>query len=296
MKSSGVKLSYFTVGLLLSAVGLVSFLVSLWLVFPYGDVERRLESELAKRGIEAQVTGLGPRTPLSYSIKNIRLVKAMDKELNLDLKDTVVWLGLGGIFGGKVGLSIESNLYGGQISAEVVVPAPEEVSLGWKGLNLEPLVASFWEDGYPVSGKATGQAKLQLPFESLAKADATADLDVTGLSVGPIRVVGLAFDPISLGDGKIRTAAEKGRIRVFETRFTGGDVALGLDGNISAGASLARSPLEATLDIKPSEKAERDLLIPLTLIASYKNKDGSYTLKLRGTPASPYLQPVSGSN
>lgn len=291
MKPAAAKKSSFFRFLGYAALALVVFLFGLWIFFPYGEVERRAEAELSKKGIEAEITGLGPRTPLSYKIKSVHVTRAMGKETNLTVSDAVVGLSLGPILDGRVGLTVTGTFMGGEISADAVVPAPEKVNVSWKEMEIAPLTSLFSEKEIPVGGKMAGTATVVLPYEGPAKLDATVDTEVTGASFGPYSALGFAINPIGLGSGRIRAEAVKGRVRIFDTAFTGGDIAVHADGSVQLAQALASSRIEASAELKPSKQFENDYFMILSLLAPYKNQSGGFNLNIGGTVGSPTVRP-----
>lgn len=291
MKPAGAKKSSFLKFVGYAALALVVFLLGLWIFFPYGEVARRAEAELAKKGIEAEINGLGPRTPLSYKIKSVHVTRAMGKETNLTVTDAVVGLSLGPVLDGRVGVTVTGTFMGGEVSAEAVVPAPDKVNVTWKAMEIAPLAALFSEKEIPVGGKTAGTATVSLPWEGLSRMDAAVDAEVQSASFGPYNALGFAINPIGLGSGRIRAEAVKGRVRVFDTSLSGGDLGVTADGAVQFAPVVATSRIEATAELKPSKQFESDYFMVLGLLAPYKNQSGGFNLSIGGTVGSPTVRP-----
>ena len=269
------------------ALALVVFLLSAWLLFPYGEVEKRLVTELGKRGIDAEISGLGPRTPFSYSIKALRVTRVMGKDVDLRAEEALVEISPGKLLGGRADVALSAKFMGGTVKAEATVPAPDHVDLGWNGLDILALTKAFYDKEIQLSGKATGNGVLTLPYDSLPKLSAVVSMELTNVVAGPFKVAGFQIDPINLGSGKFKAEAVEGKVKVHDTQLSGGDFGVGLEGTLALTMPLGRSPMDALLSIKPSSKAEKDFFMALSLLTSFKQGDGSFGLRLGGTPSAP---------
>ena len=276
----------FTV-LALMLFGLAVFMGAFWFLLPYKDFERRIEVELAKRGIEAEVVGLSPRTPFHYVIDKVHVGAMYGSPVDITLTDNKISLSLSGIFSGKLGVKADAGIFGGRLEVSTVVPSPESLSFSWKDLDVAPLGETFWENGYPLKGRTTGSGAVAMPYEALNKADMNMEADLKDLAVGPIKVLALKFEPVTFGQGRLRASIKGGKLRLYDLKFSGGDVDLSGEASVTIATPFKRSPLEAAVDFRPSPKTARDLYIPLAVLAPYKGADGSYNLKLRGTLGSP---------
>lgn len=273
-----------TLGLTLLAV--VVFLLSIWLLFPYDAVERRVNQELAARSIDAEITGLGPRTPFSYKIKTIRVTKLMGKEANLRLNDAIVYVKPSMLLDGIIGLNVTGEIFGGTVKADLIAPKPESIDLAWENISLADIMPLVSEKEIPLVGKTTGSGVLLLPFD-LMKLDARVDATISDFTVGQVNAMGFALGPIALGNGRVRADADKGRVRISEATLRDGDIDVTGDGAITLTTPFGRSPLEGTVRIKPTPKAEGEYFIAFSMLSQFKQPDGSYLMKLSGTPSTP---------
>lgn len=291
MGGSGPKKSVFVKVVGYAALAFVVFLLGLWLLFPYDQVARRGEAELAKRGIEAEITGLGPRTPLSYNLKSLKISRAMGKEVNILVTDAVIRLSLGSIFDGRVGVEFDGGFMGGRVVASAIVPAPERVNLAWREMEIAPVANLFSEKEVPINGRTEGTATVELPYDGYARLDATVDANVANLTFGPYTVMGFTTNPIGLGSGKVRAEVQKGKARIYDTRLTGGDISSSLDGTVQMLPVFAQSKLELTADLKASPEFEKEYFMILSLLSPYKNSSGSFNVSIGGTAGSPTVRP-----
>lgn len=279
-------LRYFGIFLL----GVVVFLVSFWLLFPYAEVERRAVTELGKRGVDAEITGISPRTPLSYRIDSIRLYRAYGKDLDLRFTDTIVDLSIGDILNERIGLAIDTGFLGGKIKANLTVPSPDKLQLSWDSIDLSRVAPLLPDAGTEIRGKATGDGTVYLPFTSVTSLDGSITTSLSDVTVGPIRVMGFQIEPISIGTGKLRAEAQKGRVKVYDTAFSGGDIGVNLDGTITLLAPVTRSPMEAAVTLAPTQNALNQFNFAFSMLNEFKSGDGSYKMNIGGTPAAPSVR------
>jgi type II secretion system protein N len=271
-------------------LALVVFVLSLWWIFPYDEAARGLEAKLAARGLEVKIEHLHPGFLLTLDADSIHVSRWQDEPLDITLGPTSVSPLLSPLFSGKLGVSVETQSFGGIGNARVELPNPQSVDIQWKDLDLSKILPVVAPQIPSPQGRSDGSITLGMPATNLTRLRGTMNAEFRQLAFGPGAIGGFPAPHIALGSGPVQMEALNGRIRVTNTKFSGGDLDISLDGNMILAAPVQRSALDATVTLRPSAKSEGELGLLFGLLAPTKSPDGSFTAKLKGTLSSPYVQ------
>lgn len=265
------------------------FFVALWLLLPYDDMARGVENRLAAAGIEARLKRLHPITPLTLGVDAVEITRWNGQPFPLTLGPTTASLRLGPILEGKIGISVESESFGGTLGGQTVFPNPETVEATWRGVDLAQLLPLLTDKLPDPKGVSDGKASFSFPMMPYSRLKGTLDAELRQLSVGPGTVSGFPMPVVALGSGPLHLEAQNGRLRVLDTKLTGGDLDINVDGNLLLANPVLRSTVDATITLRPSGKAEGALGMFFGLLAPNKAPDGTYPLKIKGLLASPTI-------
>ncbi len=275
--------------LAIALAALVIFAVSLWLTFPFDKIESRAEAELAKKGIVADLKNLRPGLFLGLGAESLVISQYGETPLSLTISPLRISARLGPLLSGKFVFDIEGKTLGGSFSA--VFPLGE----GEAGASFKELNTTILSDDNPdllpiMEGKVSGSVATSMPLARMGELTAKADLEISGLSVGPGQVGFISINQIILGSGRISVNSTGGKADLEEFFLTGGDLEMKGSGTAQLAEPIKATAVDMTLNIKPSSPAVvAKLPLLFAFIAPNKNPDGSYTAKLKGAFASPRL-------
>ncbi len=268
---------------------LVVFVTTIYLRFPYTQVVRQtLRRHPLPGGVTVQFASLSP-SGLGLAGCDL-VVRQGDRELLRAPRFRVG--GLVRSLSGTPHLKTTLDIFGGQL--RVAVAAADggryEVELEGDGLGVGPLLALV-HDGL---GETTGRVDTHLTYAGVPArwTQGKGEGEVRG---GPgqltgITLLGQALPAIPYEKLTGHLTLDKGVARLEKWSLTGPGLAATLDGRVHLRPQLSGSILDLTCQVQLPKAVTAEMADLLDLAAQYRQRDGSYKVRLRGTVAQPRLR------
>ena len=241
-------------------------------------------------GIEVSLGTIEPLSPLSYEVRGARLLSIGNTPLELPLGVTVVSIPAGELLYGNLVAKIDSASFGGKLAGEVVFAEKTMADVAWRDVDLSYASKLLEGNDLALKGSSNGWSKVALDGKNFKSLKASVDMTLASVSAGPGKVNGFSIPNFNFGSGLVKLELSKGRLRVVESKLSGGDMGITLNGSAALAFPLPRSALDMNFTLAPNPGIEKELGLVFGMLASYKKKDGIYSARLRGTMAAPYLQ------
>lgn len=271
-------------------LAVVVFCWTLWASLPYDDLARSLERELAAKGIGVKIGMIEPLSLLSYEVRGIRLLSVGNTPVELPLGVTVVSVPVGELLSGNLVAKIDSASFGGKLVGEVTFADRVLATMAWRDVDLS--YASSVLEGFDLAlkGSSYGQGKFSLDPRDIKTLEVSVETTLAAVSAGPGSVSGFSISKFDVGGGPLKLELSKGRLRIIDSKLSGGDVDITLSGSAALTFPLRRTALDVNFTLEPKPAVEKEMGLVFGMLAGYKKQDGIYSARLRGTMASPYLQ------
>ena len=303
-----------------AGLGLITFIVTLYAVFPY---ERAKEAAIRMASknldVDVEIGSAGPAFGLAVMFRDIRVRTrpATGKPVRFTIESARFSPSLLAVFTSSFPYSLSMEAMGGKINLD------QSGAPGKKGgfrteLEVRDVAASEIPGlkeaiNLPLTGKVNLEAKIASETGRFADANGHLTLSCTGLAAGdgktqlkipsvPMLAAGLTLPRIRIGDLGGRVAIEKGtaKLQGVESKSPDGEVAL--EGEIALHDPLPATTLNLYLRFKLSDaimKKEVALQLLPAAAAPGKRPDGSYGVRFGGrfgqmtppvfTPTSPFV-------
>lgn len=278
---------------------LVSFVVCLYLTFPWGAVKERVLQQ-ASRSSGALITArsLEPSWLTGVHAEGVEIaLPGADEPLALERLDAraSVLSFLSGGYGGSFRLPMAQ----GQIEADVAGSgASVDVEAEARGVELALVPGLRSASGLALAGTLNLDADVALGLERPEESQGTIELSATELETLKGGKVGSFPVPeLALGNLAWTLPVEDGKVLVRNQRLSGPTVDLVLDGEVVLARPLSRSLVNLTVRFKPTPTfLDQEPMIGALLrnIDRYKGPDGFYTYQMSGTVKRPRLTPRRG--
>jgi type II secretion system protein N len=143
------------------------------------------------------------------------------------------------------------------------------------------------------SGTLNGTGSFSGDFTVPNTLDGETHIDVSKLVIDQQTLAGFALPRMSISEGKIEVATEKGKLVFKNVKLgkTGDDVRATLTGDMVLGKSWDTSLLNAKVNFGLSENVTKALVLVDALLAPGKQPDGTYTYTLGGMLSGPNATP-----
>ncbi len=174
-----------------------------------------------------------------------------------------------------------------------------ETRLNIEKLNLDKIPEIFKSTG--ITGIVKNlNINISLPESKASKSN--GDFNITGdflsidLSPFPIANYLKGLDKINIGPASIKVNIDNGNLKILKLLLgqKGSDIELEINGDINLKDRMKDSKINLVLDLKnPKKKLLRIIENPLIkgFIPFYRNKNGKYSIKLKGSLKNPQIKP-----
>lgn len=272
-----------------AAFTLAIFLISLWQVFPYGELARRAEERLRQADVAVRIEGLGPGAFPGLAARRVRLELDQPGGTSLAFQDVRARIPLLGLARGRGVLEFQARTLGGTVrgSAELTGDRAAAVSVQGVDLGQIPLPEPVGE--LALSGTLTAQLDLTLDRQAPEQSSGRLESTLRGVKIEAGKVRGIPVPAVNLGDGRVRASSEAGKLEVETLTFENGDMGVEFSGSVLLRADTSRSLVNGLLSLRPNEKASQDLALLFAVFPGPRASDGRYTARVRGSLASPRL-------
>lgn len=271
------------------------FLIGLYLTFPW-DVAKDRILALGERqtGMQLEARSLEPSWITGVEIEGLEITPPGKTPLLLDRVNARVHLLP--LLTGKFGMSINLPIGKGEIDADVVSSDDTfdlEAKIDAVQVDLVPILLEA--SGLPLEGRIDLEADLVIGKKDPKLTEGRIMLKTTDFKIDKGGKLGMVPVPaLELGNLTLEVPVKEGRAEFKNTRLPGTDLEISLDGTISPQYPLAKSSMNLTLGLKPTEKllAADPFLRPiLNNFQSAKDADGFYGISMVGSLQHPRIQP-----
>jgi type II secretion system protein N len=271
----------------------VAFLVALRYTLPYAEFAQSMESRLRAQGLRAKIEGLGPGSLLGVRADRVTIGYEASAERKAEFRDVQVKLSVPNLLRFRLRATLEASAFGGSIDAQWPLLTGNEVSVEWADVDLRrvpfpPNIAAVGLRGF-----AAGKAEARKVQNGSAWSAGFADAGIRDTRFGPGNVGGFPLPTLSLGTGRLRLFLRDGKLLVETFRFEGGNLRADLSGTIGLDASFPNNPVEGVLSLNPDERAAADLGMFLAFFPGGRGPDGTYSGRISGSLAYPFLSPMA---
>jgi type II secretion system protein N len=274
------------------ALAVLSFLLFLFVTFPYETVARRIQAEAQRAGADLSIGSIGGHGFFGVRARDVRLRPASSgpepaPELRFDRVD--VSPDLFALLLRRTSFGFRLEAYGGSarghaaLSNDPKLPGLQSLRLASTDLDLHALPLK------ELTGvDASGRASLQMDVSSLQPAETAAgSLSLTGrqIAVTGGNVSGFTVPRAALGDVEVAATIDRGIARLDRAQARGGDVELDADGTVRLRALLALSQADLHVRLRPTDRwLNENAFIKgaLGLVQNARQPDGSYVFSFGG--------------
>lgn len=260
----------------------ITFLAGFLLALPVPVIRQKIIDSFRAYQVSAEIRELS-LSPL-LALRGEGLALSMDKtapaQLTIDsFRGRPLWLSL---LSTTPGAKVEATLLGGDLSAELYRGGRLDAQARSLRLNLPLGEGTATLTGVLSSGKlqresgaASGTSSLSLAF---------TDLQLQSPLLGPP-----GSRPLALGTLNIEARGRGQAFNITRLESRGGDLVISGSGNLLFGRTMAGSPLNLTLNLRPASGLSASLKGLLEVLLP-RSGDGSYQLIVGGSLARPSVQ------
>jgi len=275
------------VAYLLLFVAVFGFTV--YLRFPYAEVVRfTLARTPLPAGVRVEFASLSP-SGLGLSGRQL-VVHQGDRDLLRASRFRVG--GLVRSLSGNPHLNTTLDIFGGRLRMAVVAAdgGRYEVEADGDQLGLGPLLALV-RDGF---GEISGKVDTHITYAGVparwVQGKGEGKIDGGPGKLAGLTLLGQALPAIPYDELTGRLTLDKGIARLEKWSLTGPGLRATIDGRVHLRPQLASSILDLTCEIQLPEPVTTQMADLLDLAAQYRQRDGSYKIRLRGSIGQPRLR------
>lgn len=275
-----------------------SFVVGLYLTFPWSVAEERL-LHLASRGSYVVTSeSMSPSGPTSFRFRNVSITHKSHPDIPFVVDELWVRAHILPLIRKGFGVSVEAKLAKGELSA-VVKQSTDELRIEAEAeklqLDFAPILGAVL--GVPMAGTLSLEADLSLARIKGGKSTGHVAIETKGLTIEKGAKLGMFPLPmnVEVGDLKLDLPLQDGKVTLPNTDIKGTDLEAKLEGTINVEVPLETTNLNATVGLMPTQKflAANQLIGPLlNNFSAYKSGDGFYRMALKGNILRPIVSPV----
>jgi type II secretion system protein N len=285
-----------------AAFGLLVFLVSLVLSFPYGRIKEQIVAIASTQGIDLNVGAVGPAFGLGLRLKDVEVRTRSEpgkRPTRVEIPSATVGLSLLAQMRGELAIDLSLDALDGEIDAEirhrkersVVKLQSERISLaalpGVKDAINLPLGGQIdlaMDMRFPRSRNAEAAGFLDWKCRVCVIGDGKEKLKIAG---NPLLAEGLSLPRVRLGDfaGKITFEKGLGRLQGVKARSPDGEVQI--EGEVRLADPVSQSYLDLYVRFKFSDallKSSDKLQLMMQITEPMgKRPDGFYGFRISGS-------------
>lgn len=273
-----------------------SFIVGLYLTFPWDVAKDRILALAEKNtGMQFKAASLEPSWITGVEIHGLEIT-GKDKATPITLEEVTARIHVLPLITGKQGFSVAMPLGNGEIDADIVL-SEELVDVEAKiaGVELDRVPFILEWTGLPLIGKIDLDVDVVLAKKDPKFTEGKLSLKTTDFKIEKGGKIGMIPVPnLDLGNVSLEVPITEGKAEFKNTRLAGTDLEIALDGTLNPMFPIAKSTMNMTLGLKPTEKllSADPLLRPiLKNFESAKDAEGFYGISMIGSVQHPRIQP-----
>lgn len=283
-------------------IGLFSFILFLYLTFPFDVLKDRLLDSVEKGlkgGYEITVNSVSPRLIAGVTLKGVKIIERGEGE------SVPMWeadkiklnVSLFSLMFGSTKIKFDVISGGGSVAGKLTLDkARVQVGVELDEFNLGTFVYLASKYGINLKSKIDGDADLNIDSSQVIRSSGTVNIQPNSIKFMASKFKAGAMGDIDLpemviGGGKSLISAEinKGAIKINSFKLEEGDLNIDLAGSVylSSKASNYRLNLSGTFGF--SEKVGQALPF-LFIIEKQKNESGTFPLTIAGRLSKPQIK------
>ncbi len=278
-------------GICFILLGILLFLLFLYLGFPFETLKRRIIWELeAKTPFQYEIQDLHPHLLSGLAFKNVVISVAVDsKKLRvLTIERCRITLYPIPLVWGKVSLRLWGEVLGGILEGDFFRRGKQgELTLSAKDVNLQHVHILREITDVEVGGVLEGKGRVAVKEGNISEQSGSVEFVVNEAIVSKLPLPGIA--PLRVGRIQGSVDLKLGRVIIKRLTFSGGDLDGQMVGNILLNFPVSESRVNLRITIKPSAKFESRYRLFLSLLGQEGRTGDPYTFSLRGTVRDPRL-------
>jgi hypothetical protein len=300
------------------AIFFVSFLLFLYLSFPYGVLKEAISSQLqVATGVTVRMESFGPAFPFGFSGQGVEIYKGQSSRVkfrhvsaklsilqllmfrlgvNLDVEDEQggelevgVGFGLVDIVTGRIGMpsyaSMTANKF--QLQSLTDFAIQSAVAAGVGGPIAGQLLAKLG-----IKGKLNGKVNLSLNGKNIAQSSGDLKINFTDALL-VLSDPSLNFPDQAFKMAQLTASLASGTLNIDPTtRFMTEELEMGVDGKVVLRAQTANSDLSLKAFVRLKGLLGEQYGPIIDAFSNGMGKNGSVSLQIAGTLAAPQMNPI----
>jgi type II secretion system protein N len=287
----------------MGAFGVVVFLVSLMLAFPYEKVRDQIVAIAAAQNLDVQVGSTGPTFGFGVVLEDVTVRTRPEpgkRPSVIPVERARIDVSPLAQLRGEFAYSLEIQAFDGHIDTdEHAEKTGSHSKIATREINLAQLPGVKQAINLPLAGRLTLSLDLTKPNHRNGEASGHLSWLCAGCGIGdgkeklkiasdPMLAQGLSFPRVTLGDfaGKVQFQKGVGRLQGVHSRSPDGE--LFIDGEVRLADPIGYSYLNLYVRFKLSEallRRAQNLQLLLQLADAGKRSDGFYGFRLSGSLA-----------
>ena len=284
--------------------GIIVFRVALGIHFPTDAIKNRAAVEISKStndSMQLKIGDLGLTSLIGLQASDSILYtknNAGESVPSFALDQLSVVISPFQALVGALGLSIDANLLGGNIVADIsgdsFQPKKMDVTTDITALDLSLLPINSDSFEAELQGKLTTHVEGSFPQEKPHKnSEGRFTLSVDGLAISGAKASGIELPALDFSEVTIAGLFKNGKLEITDANIISESIGLGIEGDIILAKVWSRSRLRLTLELKlGSEFSLIAKMLPQLKNNKVGEEDGQgiYKLNVIGTIKSPRIK------
>lgn len=286
----------------MAAFGLLVFLISFVLSFPYDRVKEQIVAIAATQDLDVEVGEAGPMFGIGLALADVQVATRPElgkKPTRLLIPSAKIGVSPLAQMRGELAYSVAVEALDGEIEADVRSSKERgTVKVDTKGISLAELPGIKEMINLPLSGRIDLGMDMLFPSNRNAEAKGALDWKCTACVVGdgkeklkipgnPLMAEGISLPRIRLGDFAGKIAFEKGVGKLQGVQSRSPDAEVKIDGEVRLADPVGNSYLDLYVQFKFSDallkNADKLKLLMQITESMGKRTDGFYAFRITGS-------------
>ncbi len=288
IQMKGKKAFHIVISILL---GILLFILFLYIGFPYDTLKRRIIEELeVKTPFLYEIEEVRPYLLSGLTFKNVLIYASVGSERVkvLGVERFRVTVSLLPLLWKKTSLRLSGKVLGGTVEGGISKRGGQgELTLLERDVKLQKIHILRDVLGVEMAGILNGKTIFTLGGGGISKQSGTAEFTIGEAMLSRLPLPGIA--PLRVGRIQGSIELKQGTIIINDLDFTGGDLNGKVLGNILLNTHFYQSRLDLRITIKPSAEFVTRYRAILSLLGRQGQTEELYAFSLRGTLLQPHL-------
>jgi len=283
-------------------IGIVSFVIFLYLTFPFDVIKDRLLAEIEKSSkgqYEVTVATVNPKLLVGVTLKGVKVNKRTEgKNVPMLEADQIgLKVSIFSLIFGSPKVKFDVRMGDSRISGRAVLgKGASKVTVVLDELNLATFHYLASELGLQVKSQINGEIDVDVNSRQIIRSSGAINIEPNGIQILPSKlktgVMGeIDLPAMTIGAGKSLISAElkRGAIKITSLKLEKGDLNIDLKGSIYLSSNVSNFRLNLKGDFSFSEKLGQALPF-LFIIEKQKKEDGKFPLTIAGRISKPQIK------